>query len=47
MIYLRRIYYAAEMTIKTYLKSSRNLFEKGNKPKDYLELFIEFYKSHE
>ncbi len=47
MIYFKRLNYAMEMTIKTYLKSSRDLFEKGNTPKDYLELFIEFYKKYE
>ncbi len=47
MIYLRRFTYAAEMTFKTYMQSSRNLFDRGNTPKDYLELFIDFYKNCE
>lgn len=47
MVYLRKIKYAAEMTYKTYMKSSKDLFEKGNTPKDYLELFIEFFKQYE
>ena len=46
MIYFGRIKYAIEMTFKTYMKSSRDLFEKGNTPKDYLELFVEFYKQY-
>ena len=44
MIYFKRFKYAFEMTFKTYVKSNKNLFEKGNTPKDYLELFIEFFK---
>ena len=47
MVYLRRFTYAAEMTFKTLMKSDKDLFKKGNTPKDYLELFIEFYKSCE
>ena len=43
MIFFRRIRYATEMTIKTYMQSDKDLFKKGNTPKDYLELFIEFY----
>ena len=47
MIFFRRIRYATEMTIKTYMQSDKDLFKKGNTPKDYLELFIEFYKNCE
>ena len=44
MNYLRRIKYAAQMTFKTYMKSDKDLFKKGNTPKDYLELFLELMK---
>jgi len=47
MIYFRRLRYATEMTIKVFMKSDKDLFKKGNTPKDYLELFIEFYKNCE
>jgi hypothetical protein len=47
MVYLRRLRFAAKMTFKTYMKSDKDLFKKGNTPKDYLELFIEFYKQSE
>jgi hypothetical protein len=47
VIYFRRFHYAIEMTIKTYMNSDKDLFKKGNTPKDYLELFIEFYKQSE
>lgn len=47
MISFRRIRYATEMTIKTYMESDKDLFKKGNTPKDYLELFIKFYKNCE
>ena len=47
MIHLRRFTYAAELTFRTFMKSDKDLFKKGNTPKDYLELFIEFYKSCE
>ena len=47
MIYFKRLKYATEMTFKTYMKSDKNLFRKGNTPKDYLELFIEFFKCYE
>lgn len=45
MLYIRKIKYATEMTLKTYMKSDKDLFKKGNTPKDYLELFIFFYKN--
>ena len=45
MIHLRRLNHAAEMTFKTYMKGDKDLFKKGNTPKDYLELFIFFYKN--
>ena len=45
MLYIRKIKYATEMTFKTYMKSDKNLFKKGNTLKDYLELFIFFYKN--
>lgn len=44
MSYLRRIKYAAQMTFKAYMKSDKDLFKKGNTPKDYLELFLELMK---
>ena len=44
MNYLRRIKYAAQMTFKAYMKSDKDLFKKGNTPKDYLELFLELMK---
>lgn len=44
MEFLRKLKYATQMTFKTYMKSSKDLFEKGNTPKDYLELFIELMK---
>lgn len=44
MNYLRRIKYAAKMTFKAYMKSDKDLFKKGNTPKDYLELFLELMK---
>lgn len=44
MVHLKRLKYATEMTIKTYMKSDKNLFKKGNRPKDYFELLIFFYK---
>ena len=47
MVYLRKFTYAAEMTFKVFIKSDKDLFKKGNTPKDYLELFIEFYKKCE
>lgn len=47
MISFRRIRYATKMTIKTYMESDKDLFKKGNTPKDYLELFIKFYKNCE
>lgn len=47
MVYLRKLRFAAEMTFKTYMKSDKDLFKKGNTPKDYLELFINFYKQSE
>ena len=45
MLYIRKIKYATEMTLKTDMKSDKDLFKKGNTPKDYLELFIFFYKN--
>lgn len=45
MLYIRKIKYATEMVFKTYMKSNKDLFKKGNTPKDYLELFIFFYKN--
>ena len=45
MLYIRKIKYATEMTFKTYMKSDKDLFKKGNTPKDYLKLFIFFYKN--
>ena len=47
MVYLRKLRFAVEMTFKTYMESDKDLFKKGNTPKDYLELFIEFYKQSE
>ena len=47
MLYIKRIKYAIEMTFKTYMKSDKDLFKKGNTPKDYFELFVEFYKNYE
>lgn len=44
MVYLRRIKYAVQMTFKAYMKSDKDLFKKGNTPKDYLELFLELMK---
>ena len=45
MLYIRKIKYATEITFKTYMKSDKDLFKKGNTPKDYLKLFIFFYKN--
>ena len=44
MVYLRKLRFAVEMTFKTYMKSDKDLFKKGNTPKDYLELFLELMK---
>lgn len=44
MYRFKKVKYAIEMTIKTYMKSDKNLFKKGNQSKDYLELLIFFYK---
>ena len=45
MVHLRRLKYAIEMTFKTYMQSDKDLFKKGNTPKDYLKLFIFFFKN--
>lgn len=47
MVYLRKFKFAVKMTFRVYMKSSRDLFEKGNTLKDYYELFKEFYKNCE
>ena len=46
MFYLRKLKYATTMTVKTFMKSDKNLTKKGNKPKDYMELFLFFYKMY-
>ena len=46
MLYLRKFKYATTMTVKTFMKSDKDLTKKGNKPKDYLELFLFFYKMY-
>lgn len=47
MIYFRKFKYATEMTVKALIKNRKNLFQKGNTPKDYFELFLLFYKYSE
>lgn len=41
---LKKVKFAVIMTFKTYMKSDKDLFRKGNTPKDYLDLFIELMK---
>ncbi len=44
MEYIKKLKHAFKMTFKAYMQSDKDLFKKGNTPKDYLELFIELMK---